>query len=104
MSIPTAKSNPESDDKGIASGLTVTLKGRVESWKKISPESGNDFVQTVIIIPAKDAYSHPSSFAVNSEAKIGSDGQEITVPCELRPYARRKNGEKYHNINLWATN
>lgn len=104
MSTPIAKPNPENDDKGMASGLYVTVKGRIESFKKITPESGNDFVQTLIIIPSKDAYSHPGTFAVNSDARLGADGSEVSVYCELRPSVRRKNGEKYHNINLWVAN
>ncbi len=104
MNTPAAKPNPESDHKGIASDLTVTLKGRIESWNKITPTQGDDFIQTVIVVPAKDAYSHPLSFAVNSDAKLGNDGADVSVVCQIRGYSRRRDGVKYHNINLWATN
>ena len=99
----TAPAKPnETDEKGIASGITVEIKGRIKSFKKVQPKNGNDFVSTLITRPAKDAYSHPTTFSVNSLSRIGAEGADIALKCELRPYVRKRNGEDYYNVSLWV--
>jgi hypothetical protein len=102
MSLPSNKPN-ETEEKAVPSGLTITLKGRTKSHEKIQPESGNDFVQTLIVVPAKDAYSHPSTFAVNSASLLAKDGADVSVLCDLRPTSRIKDGKRYYNIQLWQS-
>lgn len=98
----TAPAKPnEIDEKGIASGITVEIKGRIKGFKKVQPDNGNDFVSTLIVRPAKDAYSHPTTFSVNSLSRIGSEGADVVVNCELRPYSRKKDGIEFHNLSLW---
>lgn len=101
MSTNGKPNGSEPEDKAASSGYTITLKGRIEGRKKIQPDSGNDFIRTVIVTPAKDSYSHPSTWAVNSDAPLGNDGSEVTVACDLRPASRKKDGETYYNIQLW---
>jgi hypothetical protein len=99
----TAPAKPnEIDEKGIASGIIVEIKGRIKSFKKVQPENGNDFVSTLIVRPAKDAYSHPTTFSVNSSTRIGAEATDIAVKCELRPYVRKRKGEDYYNVSLWV--
>jgi hypothetical protein len=99
----TAPEKPnETDEKGIASGIIVEVKGRVKSVKKVQSKSGNQFFSTTIVRPAKDAYSHPVTFSVNSSMRVGSEETDVTVRCELRPYSRRKDGEEYYNYSLWV--
>ncbi len=100
--MTTPKPSDTASDKGQATGIIIDMQGRVKSWKKIQPENGSDFIQTTVVRPAKDAYSHPATFAVNSISRIGQEGSDISVKCELRPYMRKRNGEDYHNISLWA--
>lgn len=83
--------------------MTVTLTGRIKGSEKIQPDSGNDFIRTIIVVPAKDAYSHPSTFAVNSSGRLGSDGKDVSVLCDLRSMSRKKDGTQYFNIQLWQS-
>jgi len=44
---------------------------------------------TVLIAPAPDAYSHPSTIEVRSRQQLGQVGEEVRVTCSLRGYMRR---------------
>lgn len=103
MTLPANKTNSDIEDKGVASGFTIMLKGRIKGHEKIQPDSGNDFVRTIIVVPAKDAYSHPSTFAVNAASRLGSDGADVAVLCDLRPSARRTDKGLFYNIQLWQS-
>ncbi len=92
----------ETDEKGISSGIIVEVKGRVKGWKKVQAKTGDDFIATTIVRPAKDSYSHPVTFSVNSSARVGNEGADVAVRGELRPYSRRKDGEEYYNYSLWV--
>jgi hypothetical protein len=99
----TAPAKPnETDEKGIASGIIVELKGRVKSVKKFQSKAGDQFIATTIVRPAKDAYSYPVTFSVISLMRVGNEDADITVRCELRPYSRRRDGEEYFNYSLWV--
>lgn len=100
MTLP-AKNN-ETDEKGIASGVIVEIKGRVKSFKKETSDITGDFIVTLIVRPAKDAFSHPTTYAVKSIGRIGKEDSDVSVFCELRPYSRKKNGSEYYNVSLWV--
>jgi hypothetical protein len=99
----TAPAKPnETDEKGIASGIIVDINGRIKAVKKFQAKSGDQFIATTVVRPAKDAYSHPVTFSVKSLMRIGNENADVTVRCELRPYSRRKDGEEYFNYSLWV--
>jgi hypothetical protein len=83
-----------------ANELLLTLKGKIQSHERISSTNG-DFYSNLIVVPAKDEYSHPKRFAVNASAPLATDGTELTVVCEVRPSNNKKDGKFFHNINLW---
>jgi hypothetical protein len=93
------------DDKGVASGLTVSIKGRVKHVERFKAQnSGKEYVRTLIVIPAKDIYSHPSTFCVLSEYPLGAKDVDVEARCELRPSnnpSTKNPGEYFHNLSLW---
>ncbi|MCI5217733.1 MAG: hypothetical protein D3914_00715 [Candidatus Electrothrix sp. LOE2] len=94
---PTKKQTP---DARKPNDLTVILKGRVKSHKRIESDNG-DFFATLLVIPAEDEFSHPKTFAVNASAPLGSKEQDVEVLVEARPNNRKKDGTYYHNVSLW---
>ena len=89
----TANAQPTND-------LTLTLTGRIKEKERISSDNG-DFYSTLLVVPAQDEYSHPKTFAVNAEAPLGSEGQDVEVTVEIRPNNRKKDGRYFHNVALW---
>lgn len=45
---------------------------------------------TVIVVPAADAYSQPTSYKVKSAAPLGQTGQEITCNVTMSGFVREK--------------
>ena len=101
MSTPQGKPS-EHDELGVSSGITVQVKGRIKISEAFDSKKGNSYYRTLVVMPAKDAYSHPSTFSILSTKKFGRDDSDISVACELRPSANEgKDGKLYRNINLW---
>ena len=75
--------------------LRLVITGRVQQVMKRNGPSGEVF-KTLLKTPAPDAYSSPGTFEVRSRKRIGGEGQEVTVECDLLGYARsydNKDGE-----------
>lgn len=102
MSNPQGKPS-EHNELGVPSGLTVQVKGRIKSSESFTSQKGNDYFRTLVVMPAKDAYSHPATFPILSERKLGKDDSDVSVACELRSsYNKNKdNGKVYRSVNLW---
>lgn len=104
MNAPQTGKNAAADNElGTSSDIFVQIKGRIKSFvREKSKNSGKEYIRTLIIKPAKDAYSHPSTFCVFSEFQIGPDNTDVDVKCELRPCFRKdKDGRPFYNTNLW---
>jgi hypothetical protein len=67
--------------------LRLVVTGRVQTVTKRTGAGGDSF-RTLIKTPAPDAYSVPGTFEVRSRQRIGSEGNEVTVECDLLGYAR----------------
>lgn len=83
------------ESKGSTPALRLVLTGRIQQVVKRNGPSGETF-RTMLKTPAPDAYSSPGTFEVRSRKRIGSEGQEVAVECDLLGYARSfetKDGE-----------
>jgi len=101
MSTPQSKP-AEHDDLGISSDITVQIKGRIKSSEAFESKKGDNYVRTLIVKPAKDFYSHPSTFPIISVGKLGKDNADVSVTCELRPtYRKTAEGKSFFGVNLW---
>lgn len=67
--------------------MQCTVFGRVEAVTKKQTSSGDLFL-TLIKTPAPDAYSPPGTFEIKSKKRLGGQGDEISVLCDLRGYSR----------------
>ena len=85
----------QAKEASINPGLRLVVVGRVQSVTRRSGPNG-DVYKTVVRTPAPDAYSSPGTFEVRSRSRIGAEGQQIEVECDLLGYARSyetKDGE-----------
>jgi len=75
------------------------VRGRVKCHEHIeSKKPGNKgFYKTTVIVPGKDNYDYPKTYAVNASAPLAPDNQDIAVICDIRPFNR--NG--FNNLQLW---
>ena len=101
MSTPQGKPS-EHDELGVSSGITVHVKGRIKSTETFKSKKGNEYYRTLVVKPAKDAYSHPSTFPILSVGRVGKENSDVDIACELRPTSNQsKDGKLYRNVNLW---
>jgi hypothetical protein len=68
-------------------GLRLIVTGRIQQVTKRSGATGDTF-RTLVKTPAPDSYSSPGTFEVRSRQRIGSEGQEVKIECDLMGYAR----------------
>ena len=101
MTTPQGKPS-EHDELGVSSGITVQVKGRIKSSEMFKSKKGNEYYRTLVVKPAKDAYSHPSTFPILSVGRVGKENSDVDIACELRPTSiQGKDGKLYRNVNLW---
>lgn len=64
----------------------VSLTGVVGYYREVQSRDPRwpPRVYTDVIVPAADLHSHPTTFQVVSDRKLGDLRDEITVRCELR--------------------
>lgn len=83
-------------EKSTAPALRLIVIGRVAQVTKHAGRDGDVF-KHLIRTPATDPYSSPGTFEVRARRRIGSEGQEVSVECDLLGYARAystKDGEQ----------
>jgi len=66
--------------------MRVLVAGRVVSSRTF--DGGR---VTVLVTPAADEYSHPSTVEIRSKAQLGQKGEEVRISCMLRGFLRRFN-------------
>jgi len=76
----------------------VRLVGRVEN----SRQTGTDrkTFRTLVVTPAADSFSHPSTIEVRSAGRLGAPGNEVDVLCNVigfknKPRKNQETGEIY---------
>lgn len=67
----------------------VQLAGRIQSVRRTNSQASDKTTETVLILPAADAYSSPSTIAVLSSAPLGTTGEDVRITCRVSGYARR---------------
>ncbi|MEA3301074.1 MAG: hypothetical protein U9R22_12695 [Pseudomonadota bacterium] len=65
--------------------MRFQLTGKIESC-----DFHNGVHTTILVTPAPDAYSQPSSYKLKSDNMLGQPGQEITADIAMRGFIRRK--------------
>ncbi len=75
--------------------IQVRLAGRIQAVTRKTGAKATAF-RTILKTPARDHFSSPGTFEVRSAQSLGSEGQDVTVLCELAGYARSyKGGDGY---------
>lgn len=65
----------------------VEISGKIQTIEKIVNQDGEfKGFATVVISPAKDEYSHPKRWRIQSDTSIGKVDQTIIQNCELDNY------------------
>ena len=87
-----------------AKRLTITIPGRILSSQQVGTDKENfPIIETLIVTPAPDAYSHPDRYCVNSRSKLGNKDQDVSV--EVYIYCRQfkdSKGRWHYPHSLWA--
>jgi hypothetical protein len=82
--------------------LRLVVTGRIQQVTQRNGSAGTTF-RTLLKTPATDPYSSPGTFEVRSRKRIGSEGQDVEVECDLLGYARSyntKDGEAVKTAEL----
>lgn len=88
--------------EGSLPALRLVVTGRIQQVVKRSGQTGDTF-RTLLKTPAPDVYSAPGTFEVRSRHRIGTEGQEVRVECDLLGYARSfqtKDGDTVRTAEL----
>lgn len=65
--------------------IDFQLKGRIEET-----QFDNGSYRYLLVTPAPDAYSQPSSYKLQSDNQIGQPGQEVVVNVRMSGFVRKK--------------
>ena len=64
---------------------------QVELTGKITKQAFHNGTHTTLLMtPAADAYSQPSTYKLKSDNALGNEGDEVTATCEMRGFVRNK--------------
>ena len=88
MSQPAAVENIK-PSKGLPMGH-ARVRGRIASRRR-QMSQGNTFWLTVIKMPARDEFSHPSTIEITSDNALGNVGDDWEGVIEISGYARSFN-------------
>jgi len=67
--------------------LRLVITGQIQAVRSRDGEKGKVF-HTLLKTPAFDAYSSPGTFEVRSRSRLGTEGAEVTIECDLLGYSR----------------
>ena len=72
---------------------TLWLSGRIQSTQQVGTDK-DDFpiIETILVTPAADSYSHPNRYCIMSRSKIGKKDEDLTIEVEVqcRPWKDSK--------------
>jgi len=76
----------------------VRIVGRVDTVRQVGTDRKT--FRTLVVMPAADAFSHPSTVEVRSAARIGAAGNDADVLCNVlgfknKPRKNMETGELY---------
>ena len=82
---------------------TLWLSGRIQSTQQVGTDK-DDFpiIETIVVTPAADSYSHPNRYCIMSRSKIGKKDEDLTIEVEVqcRPWKDSK-GRWHYPHYLW---
>ena len=83
-------------------GVVVRFSGRLVQSNPVRDQHGMvNFYENIIIVPAKDSYSHPTTYSVCAQGPLGPPETDITVTCSLSSWAKRTKSGVFYNMRLW---
>ena len=94
-----------SGSKAIApSRVTLWITGRIAGSNQVGQtKEGFPIVETIMITPAVDQYSHPNRYCVMSQSKLGREGEDLSIEVEVQCRPWRDSKGRYHYPHyLWA--
>ncbi len=83
---------------------TIFLSGRIQSTEQVGTDKENfPIIETILITPASDSYSHPNRYCIMSRSKLGKKDDVLTIEAEVqcRPW-RDSKGRWHYPHYLWA--
>lgn len=83
---------------------TIKLRGKIQATEQVGTDRDNfPIIETILLTPAVDQYSHPNRYCIKSRAKIGDVDAEVAVEANVicRPWKDNQNRWRYPH-ELWA--
>ena len=81
--------------------LRLKLNGKLDKVERYDGQYGPIY-ESLIVLPAPDAYSSPARFAVRSSSQLGKEGQPVEVPVVIKSrYWKSQKGKVNHTPELW---
>lgn len=97
--------NPDKTiDKKNEKSANIWLTGRIQSTQQVGTDKENfPIIETVMVTPAPDAYTHPNKYCIMSRSKLGNPNDDLTIEAEVqcRPWKDQK-GRWHYPHYLWA--
>ena len=91
-------------DKKYEKSGTLWLTGRIQSTQQVGTDKENfPIIETIMVTPAPDAYSHPNKYCIMSRSKLGNKEDDLTIEVEVqcRPWKDNK-GRWHYPHYLWV--
>ena len=91
-------------DKRNEKSGTLWLSGRIQSTQQVGTDKENfPIIETIMVTPASDAYSHPNKYCIMSRSKLGNKEDDLSIEVEVqcRPWKDNK-GRWHYPHYLWV--
>ena len=93
----------EKAEKRIDKPGTLWLTGRIQSTQQVGTDKENfPIIETIMVTPAPDAYSHPGNHEVTSTRMLGRPGEDVRIIVNLGGFRRsykNKHGETVYTVD-----
>lgn len=84
MNAPASTTAPAPAARPALPLMNVMVRGRVDASRRHEKT-----FYTRVVTPAPDPYSRPQTVEIRSKARLGQQGDEITVQAQLGGYTRK---------------
>jgi len=94
-----AATDKKNDNQGV-----LWLSGRIQESKQVGTDKENfPIIETFLVTPAPDTYSHPRKFCIMSKSMLGKSNDELSIEVQISPRSYKdKNGKVRVSHELWA--
>lgn len=87
--------------KPTANELKLRLSGKLDKIEKFDGQNGPIY-ESLIILPAPDAYTSPPRFAIKSTTQLGKQGATVDIAVFIKSrYWKANSGKINHSPELW---